>query len=547
MEYPLKTHRVLLIPELLNIIFNHLDLPSNAANARVCRLWSDISLDVLWKEVTKLKRLLQILAPLDVDETGELKFQRLPESADWRRFEKYAKRVRKLTYHSSSRRNLSGSAFDVVARTRTRLDILPNMHTLIWSGPPSFSIIFMHSRVKFFSVALDTNDEFLQPYFHDLVSRMPHLTTLNIQSSIPMRQIEPKMVELLLALPKLQKVVFPRFYFTTKIVETLSTLEQLGTMEFQYDQEQGVGKPEDVQDFTPTLVEGAFPALFDMSTNVRYNDAARFLNLPYAPRNITSLFIDSTDLEHPSAMYDVLSIIAENCKSLKLLALVSLRESFDDDPPDEGMSITLDTIKPAFKLQHLTSLDITHQFPLLLDQKDMETIASTWPSMESILLNPDPVHLSEPDLTLEALLPFAQHCPQLKQLGLYIDATSCSNLATPTVRFKALSLLAMGVSPIADDSPVSLYLSQLLPLGCIVGCGVTWDEADAFRLNLSPRFTLWHTVDDLLPLLIKLRIEERERTKHMEHELDDLRMRTKVISGREQLGAAKDVSTCIVA
>jgi hypothetical protein len=57
-------HRVLGIPELLDMIFRFLDDASNASNARVCRQWSEIALDTLWKDVNDLYRLFGLLAPL---------------------------------------------------------------------------------------------------------------------------------------------------------------------------------------------------------------------------------------------------------------------------------------------------------------------------------------------------------------------------------------------------------------------------------------------------------------------------------------------------
>ena len=57
-------HRVLRIPELLQMIFSILDPPSNTVNARVCKQWSDIALDILWREIDELYVLFKILAPL---------------------------------------------------------------------------------------------------------------------------------------------------------------------------------------------------------------------------------------------------------------------------------------------------------------------------------------------------------------------------------------------------------------------------------------------------------------------------------------------------
>jgi F-box-like len=58
------THRALRIPELLDMIFRFLDDASNASNARVCRQWSEIALDTLWRDVNDFFRLFGLLAPL---------------------------------------------------------------------------------------------------------------------------------------------------------------------------------------------------------------------------------------------------------------------------------------------------------------------------------------------------------------------------------------------------------------------------------------------------------------------------------------------------
>jgi hypothetical protein len=56
--------RVCTIPELLDIIFDHLDPSSNANNAVVCKIWSEVARDKLWSEVCNPRQLLSILAPI---------------------------------------------------------------------------------------------------------------------------------------------------------------------------------------------------------------------------------------------------------------------------------------------------------------------------------------------------------------------------------------------------------------------------------------------------------------------------------------------------
>ncbi|KAF8889435.1 hypothetical protein CPB84DRAFT_1785576 [Gymnopilus junonius] len=531
------------------MIFGFLDPASNAVNARVCKRWTDIVLDTLWKEVDDLHRLFGLLAPFKVvgeEHKQEHEFERPLESADWKRFENYAKRVRRLKYYGipPSGIVLKQSVFDNVARTRTRLNIFPNMHTLYWNAPLDLCVMFMHSGIKslviFLPMELDTISP--RPFFQEIAARMPNLTTFDVRSSLPMRKMETEVVELFKALPKLQKVTFPRYYFTTKIAEALSRLEHLGVVEFQYIPEQGFGCSLDVDTFDPILEEGAFPVLWDHSMAVGFDPAARFLDLPYAPCNLTMLYIDSNIIERPSSVHTLLSVIAENCQLLKSLALVSLCDAslsyMEDNEFDPEFMITFDHLKPALKLHNLTSMELVHQYPLALKQTHIEQLASAWSSIETLLLNDEPVYLDRSDLTLDALVPFARHCSNLIHLGLFIDATQLPESASD--------------EPTSTDdlNSASLFLSHLLPLQCGLDCGITWDEATdvipAVSKAVQERCDAWTHVSDLLPVLVRLRMEERERTKELEKEVRDLRMRVSVMTEQAVLGVKMDVSNCIM-
>ena len=62
--YQSAPQRVGSIPELLDLIFDHVDPASNANNAVVCKAWSEVARDKLWWEVSNPRQLLSILAPI---------------------------------------------------------------------------------------------------------------------------------------------------------------------------------------------------------------------------------------------------------------------------------------------------------------------------------------------------------------------------------------------------------------------------------------------------------------------------------------------------
>jgi hypothetical protein len=62
----MQPHRVLFIPELLGIILSFVDEDDYVSIACVCKQWSEITLDVIWREVDDLSRLLSLLRPYKI-------------------------------------------------------------------------------------------------------------------------------------------------------------------------------------------------------------------------------------------------------------------------------------------------------------------------------------------------------------------------------------------------------------------------------------------------------------------------------------------------
>ncbi|KAJ7475723.1 hypothetical protein FB451DRAFT_1173730 [Mycena latifolia] len=537
------TNRVLEIPELLHMIFGFLGT-ENASNARVCKRWSEICLDILWSEVDDLHRLFGVLRPLrKLGESPDAPYAFLvpPDADDWRRFQKYSRRVRRLSFRADSGKRLSPTVFEDVARTRTSLNILPNINVLSWDAPLPLAVMFMHANVKRFVLWLPdelTPPDSLLPFFRDVASRMPHLTCLDLRTNMPMRNMEDDMIFLLKNLVKLRKVVFPRFELTTRIAETLAQLEDLGCAEFQYMPEQGVGDPADTQVFRPNLKMGAFPSLWDLSLTVSLSDGIEFMRNSFAPTNLTALYLDSHLIESAAAVHELLSVLAETCQLLESLGVVTLISSVDL-PSEEH--ITFSTLRPLQNFPNLTIFELIHQNPLDLTLEDLDQLARSWPSLRKLILNNEPAVSSHSTLTLKALLPFAKHCPELEQLGLFINASTAdlpSTYATDftslyrSMPFGKLQRLSMGVSLIEDEGAVALFLSQLCPLGTHIEYGVTWETEELIETlieAMADRCTKWHKVAELLPLLTKLRMEERERSRLLGVEVQDLRMRSGVL------------------
>lgn len=454
---------------------------------------------------------------------------------------KYSTKVHCLSFHEFPPGPHHQSILETIAQTRTTLNILPNLHTLHWDAEEpdicNLCIIFMHANIKNFIIDLPFAYELESPHFlfEEISSRMPHLTNIKIRSSIAMHNIETEMISLISQLPKLKEITLPRFYLTTKFAEALSRLPDLVAILPPLGRASGVFT--DVKSFAPNLIDNAFPSLLIHSMTTTFHDAARFLKTKFSPTNITRLYVESNTNETPFSVYSLLSTVSENCHVLRDLDLYSY-PAVDEDPDllaDHHM--TIDILKPLLKLSRLRCFNIVHQCPLALNQKDIELLASSWPLLRHLNLNHQPIHYTQSSLTLEALIPFAKHCPELKTLHLFVDASSNDDLFSQVdlVPFKNLQNLNMGFSIITKTDRVALCLSGILPLNCKVESVVKRDQPSMAFVHTSSQLKkhkgAWALVADLLPTLYAARMQERERTRYLLLEKD---------SKPEQLTASMD-------
>ena len=490
---------------------------------------------------------------------------------------RYASRVRSLSVLSFIVDiGLRGSrTFDEVAKTRTTANIFPKLSSLTWSSiwgeRLRLSLMFMHENVKEFAVHLAESPHYsLGVFFQEIALRMPKLTVLDLRFEFSVKAIEGDLCRLIDALPKLQKIVVPKYTLTSKVMEALSRKEHLGVLQFEYHTYQGAGDVDDILDWAPTLEEGAFPALYDLNLNIQLHQMISFMHGPFFPTHLRLIYLHLTHPETPAQLHAFLSVAADTLPYLTDLVLEFTGEplpfSFRPDPPADEESVTWNTLRPVLRFQRLIAFEVRWHSALALTEGDLAALAQSWPTLERLTLTCEVPSICPSPLTLRALLPFARHCLRLRELGLDLSADSpdldisdAELLADPTsnalapLHFPHLGRLDVSVSRIATPERTALFLSRLLPADTTIDSGVRWDTnspqivpvADADRSALDELLVAsaewcgrWREVQRVLPLLVTLRAEERARRDALEREVEDLRVRCRVLEERLCLGQA---------
>ncbi|TFK53880.1 hypothetical protein OE88DRAFT_1654246 [Heliocybe sulcata] len=556
--------RVLAIPELRDMILSYNDPPTNAACARVCRAWYEPVLNRLWGHVNDLALLFGLLGPLRECLKGEydgFSEYHIPGPEDWHKFLRHSCRVRSLVYGRASR-FIRMELFDVIGRTRTKLNILPSLKELTWLTYDykqlEASVLFMHGGVNklvFYLPTVCDRDrpaslEKLRSFCRNVVSRMPGLTHLDIRvggSPMSIRSFEPFVLQLISGLPNLEKLILPNYWITSDVLNEASKLRSLAVLQFENTSAQGEGLRADVDSLFPIFDEGAFPALWDLSLTTQLSSLTGLLNSPYAPSHLTTLAVHSVVMETATAVQQFFETLAQNCRGLKELYVVAVDPTFPLRQSDER--ITLQTIEPLFACSRMTSFEIMHEYPMSLYQEDMDVIATKWPLLESLKLDSEPFSTEKSPLTLRALLPFATHCPNMRFLGLYVDATA-ADLPSSAPPFKRLRRLSLGLSSVQETGPVTIFLARVCPLACRIESGATWAvrwrdrgwqefaEKNGYQDGVREwgrRCEMWEEVDRMLPLVVKARMDDRSRMAEMARKIEDLEARNSVLVDQKKI------------
>ncbi|KAI6141622.1 hypothetical protein BKA82DRAFT_2634167 [Pisolithus tinctorius] len=536
--------RIFHIPELLHLIFSFLDKKSNVSSACVCKFWSDIALDAVWREVDDLIQLLSILNPVFMSVAGAYQFEDIPGVSDWNRFHKYARRVRCLRFDSSSIEGEVEVVLDDVARTRTSFEILPNLRELVWTcralSDLQRCLLFLHGRLKYLTVSLWSHLGEPGPLLTDICARAPNLHTLKLHVKDPNMQMLGQIQVVVRNLHHLRKIVLPEFRFTSEVIQELSRMPNLGVIEFQHDLAMGPGNPKNVERFVPVLTAGAFPALYDLNLTAKIDDLEGFFQSSFAPINITTLYVNSYAKHSPAEVRSFLLTLSQECKHLSRLHVILLDKDINQTTCIEDEQLSFCTLQPLFSIPNLTWFEVIHKYPLRITQNEIEELASRLPSLEALELNPEPLLTSKSTLDLEALLPFANHCPKLRYLGLFMRATGFEvPLARASFKpFHALQVLNVGTSKVESPKAVAAFLSLFFPPWCRLQFGITWTGRGTMEhrsldlnilLELSQGVDPWEEISTLLPALIQVRREEWERTRALKEEVEDLRIRTRLV------------------
>lgn len=399
----------------------------------------------------------------------------------------------------------------------------------------------MHPSVKSLSVKLDgpflAGEGFKEAkaYLVEISARLPNLTTLDIIASFSVVRVERELIELLRGLSRLEELVLPRYWITNSILTAVEKLPALRVIQWEYSHS-GEGDVEDIAKFDYVPSQNSFPSLADFNIEADISSVMVVLGVPSFASHLGMLYIRSLNEVSPAQLHDLLAHCRMKCSSLGQLRL----EFFPNQPPMEGFAenVTIETLSPILSYKHLTHFSLQYVYAVSLTDGDIASIACSCPALISFNLAKDFWSAGDPKLTLGALIPLAEYCHNLEELGLCLDANVIPEISDATPSFKRIRSIDFGNSPIDSDrvDRIALFLSYVCVRETVdphlrtvdILSEKSWDPIYFNTLKYSDdilreRSQNWSDVNQRLAMLLALRVEERMRTRRLEAELEKFR------------------------
>ncbi|EIW78552.1 hypothetical protein CONPUDRAFT_167542 [Coniophora puteana RWD-64-598 SS2] len=533
-------HRVLLINEMILSIARHVPSDKDLSTlARVCRSFSEPSLDVLWSILESIAPLLRCLPSDLVGATVEkgsaiYTLKRAFVVADWNTLLKYARRV--VTIKAVAPiwwADVEGERVQIGQKIEPEmLNVLswapvsrpfPKLRELTWADPlVQKALPFLRSLLGPSLIRLDVRTDDISLDAH-LLSRVTlvkelcpslrhfrwyspgngwhHPQVLRTFSNTICSWDGPKSVNC----PALDDAALQH-------LSGSPTLQSLQT-------HLGDHNPHGTQ-----FVNPAFPAIdsffLECSRGRSLTSIANFFKkMRTSPRSLTA----SGEHSEERAIAELTKALSNHCCT-KSLASLSLVER--DDPSGQGSPqfiLTGAMIEPLFCFRNLISVDIHTDRSVLLDDNDLAGMASAWPKIQRLLINACSGWRCRSRVTLHGLIELLGRLADLDRLAIALDFET-SPLTEVDLKAAADASTPNNVRLGSGDFPLSLTDSRISASNMVMvaallsdqfpneGSVDAWSELEIWPDDESVQQTRrWDQVWAMIRIMRQVRRQEKAR------------------------------------
>lgn len=363
--------------------------------------------------------------------------------------------------------------------SRPSLRILPHLTevTLVLSDedplPPSwhnYCLLFLHEQLRGLRLAFPVSD-WAKPerFFDEMRFRCPNLTDLTLHF-LPSHEIRAvALARLLSGLLCLKSICLPYRALSHKVLVALSALPNLENVIGECGRSE-VWAGDYEEPFPRTGNTNSFPSLTRLALQGRIGYCEDFFASKTTPMLLRILDVEIIRTNRSMSLKRFLKALSMACPQLERLKIFRNDDSYsilDEVEQAKVEPIALDILRPLIYLRNLESLELAHTQPIVMSDAELLDLCTHCPCLTVLRLLHNPISIDTPTLTICTIALLARHCPKLKVLHLYLDATV--GITSPIEQSEVLgrfSNLYFGTSPIDEPDAVAQYLCNFISPDC---------------------------------------------------------------------------------
>lgn len=254
-------------------------------------------------------------------------------------------------------------------------------------------------------------------------------------------------------------------------------------------------------------------------------------------KSLTILLTAATQTSFMEGFFRLLWTTLPLCTSILFYEHYSLPAHFPNDH-----TIRLDTIRPLFAYSGLVKLTLNPTSSFELDDNALRQLTAAWPQLQTLQLGTAHGWRRRPKLTLRSLSIILANCPELRLLGISIDATQVDRSSTERpgagVRNEVITWLELSDSRLRDPPLVAAFLSDILPN---VGAIHAWDSEEMDAQEGARKYQRrWGEVEKLLKTFAMVR--EQEKNWIQQKRAMDVRLTSSSSPGMSESASSDEAS-----
>jgi hypothetical protein len=401
------------------------------------------------------------------------------------------------------------------------MPMLPNLRELVVKDvtgrSPCIAHLFLGPRLESIRMAHLQQSESVLAFVHSINTHCLSLKRLDIDL-LTVQYLFQVLPKLILGRVELESLRIP--FLSSEILAHIATWPRLRHLEVDRIRTEDIGP----------ISGSGLTRITDLELSSGSPDGAltfnQFISLcrPYQLRQL-SLAIENDESASSSEWQHCFETLSRYCSSTLEVLHISQEE-------DGMIMIEHGALQPLLTFRNLRHLSMTRVLPDL-DNHWLREMAQAWPHLQVLDVveyRSQVLDIPISGITLEGILPVLEHCPDLMELALTINAPphciQFSERPWRSISNRNITTLNVGDSVIEDPVDVAHFLTYILPnLKNII----SWGNPDLFDKAESKMVQIYRSRwEEVLSMMKDMKVqclEERSAVREHENVGSDLHLR----------------------